>query len=161
MMLMIIVYISLWFCIHYPIAGGRVQEDSYSAASFNRRCNPEEAQGRTSSWMGMVPSRLISTGTQWSLRLESSILLSPFFAPQINYTCSGLRCWAHWRGRWCGAQTVPASPSSRLRNLKSHFMIYDLRSTPERYLFLGSHDITRYFRFWYDNHTILAIFTIW
>ena len=32
-------------------------------------------------------------------------------------------------------------PLSRLRNLKSHFMIYDLRSTPERYLFLGSHDI--------------------
>ena len=110
MMLMIIVCISLWFCIHYPIAGGRVQEDSYSAASFNRRCNPEEAQGRTSSWMGMVPSRLISTGTQWSLRLESSIPLSPFFAPQINYTCSGLRCWAHWRGRWCGAQTVAAFP---------------------------------------------------
>ena len=34
--------------------------------------------------------------------------------------------------------------------------------THERYLFfLGSHDITRYFRFWYDYHMILAIFPIW
>ena len=30
--------------------------------------------------------------------------------------------------------------------------------TPQRYLFLDPHDITRYFGIWYDYHTISAIF---